>query len=70
MQNDFSKKKKICAEHTMIGKKGNYYIKIFDDELSNVWRTICLMINEKKANEFFYMQMNFKRAISLLSSKF
>ncbi len=53
----------------MIGKKGNYYTKIFDDELSNVWRTICLMINEKKANEFFYMQINFKKTISLLSSK-
>ncbi len=53
----------------MIGKKGNYYIKIFDDELSNVLRTICLMINQKKADEFFYMQINFKRTISLLSSK-
>jgi hypothetical protein len=53
----------------MIGKKGNYYIKIFDDELSNVLRTICLMINQKKADEFFYMQINFKRTISLLSGK-
>ncbi len=53
----------------MVGKKGNYYIKIFDDELLNVLKTICLMINEKKANEFYYMKINFKRTISLLSSK-
>jgi hypothetical protein len=53
----------------MISKKGNYYIKIFDDELSNVWRLISRIISLKKSKELFYMQINFIIVIILLYGK-